>query len=181
MRLFSLFLVLMMVHLPAVAAERLSAGQSIPSDITLKNQKGVDTALDDLRGKKGMTIIFFRSADWCPYCQTQLIDLSQQAQEFEKAGYPLVGISYDSVEKLQKFDAKRQPGFTLLSDEGSDVIRAFGLFNEDHAKGTFAYGVPHPAVYIVGYDRTIRAVLEENGYKNRPTPEALMETIQQFQ
>ena len=66
----------------------------------------------------------------------------------------------------------------MLSDEGSSTIRAFGILNEDFAQDHFAYGVPHPHVYVVGTDGTVQAVLAEETYKKRPTVEAIVEAIE---
>ena len=63
----------------------------------------------------------------------------------------LYGISYDSVEALQKFAVKHGITFPLLSDEGSRVIRETGILNtliqpEDEPKGF--YGIPFPGTFV---------------------------------
>ncbi len=51
-------------------------------------------------------------------------------------------ISYDAVDVLTTFAAKHNITYTLLSDEGSKVIRELGLFNENVFEHHAAYGVP---------------------------------------
>ncbi len=177
MKFFYTLMVLVFFALPVQAADAIGIGEEIPSDISLSNQDGEVKNLDDLRGNKGIVIVFYRSADWCPYCQKQLIDLSAYTDQYQERGYNVVGISYDSVEDLKKFDTRRNIEFPLLSDEGSETIKAFGLLNKEHREGSFAYGVPHPAIYVVGFDRRVKAVLKEDGFKERPEPELLLDTL----
>ena len=67
----------------------------------------------------------------------------------EREGVRLAAISYDSVETLGEFAEKYGIGFPLLSDSGSAVIRAFGIFNTNMAPDLRAYGVPHPVEYLL--------------------------------
>jgi len=52
-------------------------------------------------GQKGLVLFFFRSADWCPFCQAQMMDLNTAVAGMESRGYKLAGISYDTPE-IQK-------------------------------------------------------------------------------
>ena len=61
--------------------------------------------LADVMGKNGVVLMFFRSADWCPYCQAQLIDMNGGVPEIEKRGYRVAALSYDSPEILR--DSRR--------------------------------------------------------------------------
>ena len=162
----------------AASASALSTGDKAPVSLALQDQNGTQQTLETLSGQKGITLVFVRSADWCPYCQSQILDLNDSAGEFEQKGYPLVVLSYDSVEKLGKFNKKHQVDITLLSDPMSSVIRDFGILNMEHAKGSFAYGVPHPAVYVIGKDGTIQAKYTEEGYKKRPAKQSILGGIE---
>jgi len=65
----------------------------------------------------------------------------------------------------------------MLSDQGSETIKAFGVLNEDFEPDHFAYGVPYPVVYVVGYDGVVQAVLQEDGYKKRPEIDVIVAAI----
>ena len=80
-----------------------------------------------LTGKKGVVVMFFRSAKWCPYCQAQLTEFRDAQAPLEARGYRLVAISYDPPEVLTRFEVERQIGYTLLSDAGSVTIDAWNL------------------------------------------------------
>lgn len=171
-----LALILIFIAMP-VQAEPLAKGGNIPTLGALTNQDGEELKLYDLYGKKGMTLVFYRSAGWCPYCQKQLIELNKSASEFEKAGYPLVGLSYDKAAILKKFDTKHDISFPLLSDPASEAIRAFGIMDESYAKGTFAYGVPKPAIYIISNKGKVEKIFKEASYKNRPVVSTILKEI----
>jgi len=172
------FLSVFVLSLPAAAAETgIKVGEKIPGHLEAMTQSSEMVNFDDLAGEKGATLVFYRSADWCPYCQQQLIELNKRADEFGQAGYPLVGISYDGVQELDQFAAKRRIKYTLLSDRDSKIIKAFGILNEDNEPDSFAYGVPHPSIYVVGLDETVKAKYQEDGYKDRPNIDDILSDI----
>jgi len=49
-------------------------GTRVP-DFSLLDQKGQSRTLASVMGPKGLMLVFYRSADWCPYCKTQLAEL----------------------------------------------------------------------------------------------------------
>lgn len=102
------------------------------------------------------------------------------AKYIEQLGYNVVTLSYDSVEKLNKFDRKRNVDVTMVSDEKSAMIDAFGLRNEEYGPDHYAHGVPHPAIYIIGKDGVVRAKLLEEGYRVRPKPEDVIAEIKKL-
>ena len=131
----------------------------------------------DLMGYRGMLLVFVRSAKWCPYCRKQLLELDSVTGEALERGWPITTISYDAIGDLAIFKKKRQVSYDLLSDVDSKVIKAFGLLNEKHKEGSKAYGIPHPAIYAVGADGVIAGKLMEEGYKNRPPAEAIVQML----
>lgn len=121
-----------------------------------------------MAGKNGTVLLFFRSADWCPYCQRQLMDLNAGLPEIEKRGLKLAAISYDSTDILAKFTDKREIKFTLLSDPKSEVIDRYGLRDPAYAGKPKFDGVPRPIILILDPKGTIKAKLYEESYKDRP-------------
>lgn len=171
-------LLTLIAFVPAASAKGIEVGKAIPS-ITAKDQTGKEQSFDSLKGSKGLTLVFVRSVEWCPFCQRQVMDLSENAKKFKDAGYPVVAISYDSTDKLAQFTAKFKTGIPLLSDPRSDVIKAFGIFNDNYAKGTMAYGTPFPGVYVINADKTVRAKFFKEGVQDRPTVDELLATMKE--
>jgi len=176
MKIFLAALLMAFIVTPSFASETVKVGQTVPP-IKLYDQYGGERMLGDLTGERGATLVFVRSVDWCPYCQAQLIDLRNDKEKFEREGFPIVAISYDSIEKLKKFDDRRDPGFPLLSDQDSKLIKEFGIFDDSHKEGSFAYGVPKPTVYVINKAGVVKAILSEESYKKRPQIETIMEAI----
>lgn len=171
-------LLTLMVLTPAALAKGIEVGKTIPA-ITAKDQNNKEQSFDSLKGTKGLTIVFVRSVEWCPFCQRQVMDLSENAKKFKDAGYPIVTISYDSVDKLTQFAAKFKTDLPLLSDPRSEIIKSFGIFNSNYAKGTMAYGTPFPGVYVVSADKTVKAKFFKEGVQDRPTVSELLASMKE--
>jgi peroxiredoxin len=177
-----LILVISLFIFPAIGEAKgsIGVGQVIPHDLTLQDSNGAFQNFERLTGKKGMVLVFIRSADWCPFCQKQLIELNERVSDFTKQGYKIVSISYDNVSSLQKFTIKNKPEITLLSDPRSEAIRAFGIMNEAAAKGTRSYGIPYPGVYIIDKNKKVQAKFFREGYKDRPSTNEILAKVKKL-
>jgi peroxiredoxin len=145
----------------------INVGDHAPA-FTLKNAAGTDVSLAGLLARGKVALVFYRSADWCPFCIGQLKELQANLTAFEQAGIAVIGISYDTVGVLARSMKKHGVTFPLLSDEGSKTIDAFGIRDEEaKSKGD---GIPYPAIFIVDQKGLIRAKLMHKGYRTRPTP-----------
>lgn len=150
-------------------AQCLAAPEALPHDLALTDHTGTAQSFETLVGENGMVLFFIRSVDWCPFCKTQVSDFGKQLDAFEERGLSVVGLSYDPVDEQAAFVDAEGLELTLVSDPDSAVIDAFGLRNGKYQNPAhFAYGVPHPAIYVIGTDGQTRAVLREEGYRNRP-------------
>src|SRR4029078_12529255 len=115
-----------------------------PRDFT-----GTPRTLASLMGEKGLVLFFFRSADWCPFCQAQMMDLNTAVAGMESRGYKLAGISYDMPEIQKTFIERRMIHYTLLSDPKSEIIDRYKLRDPQYPPGNLAYGVPRPTMCIL--------------------------------
>jgi peroxiredoxin len=130
----------------------------------------------EVQESQGVVLVFFRSAVWCPFCKNQLTELKTAAGPLADNGWRLAALSYDSPESLKTFALRNEINYTLLSDPDSVAIDAFGLRNRDVAPGSRADGIPHPAVVFVRNDGDVAAVLREEGYRTRPSPQSIIDT-----
>lgn len=103
-----------------------------------------------------------------------MVELQTSQDKLKAAGLQVVGVSYDSVEILKRFAARRNITFPLLSDEGSKVIDAFGIRNRE-ATGSRIDGVPYPGTFLIDQAGIIRARLFHDGYKERHTAAEILE------
>jgi peroxiredoxin len=152
-------------------------GTKAPDIGTRPDQTGKPRTLGDLMGKNGLVLLFFRSADWCPFCKAQLIDVNGGVAEIEKRGYAVAALSYDSPEILAAFTAKRNIAYTLLSDPKSEVIDLYKLRDPQYPPGSRAYGVPRPIIFVLDPDGIIKAKLYEESFKDRPPVTAVISKL----
>lgn len=152
-------------------------GQSFPVSLELNDSEGAARSFDSVKGKKGSVIVFVRSVDWCPYCQVQLLGLKDDGASITDLGYSITAVSYDAPELQKKFKTRYKFPYLMLSDEGSKVIQTLGILNDKFEPDHFAYGVPHPKIYIVGADGVVQDILEEESYKKRPQVDVIVNSI----
>ncbi len=86
----------------------------------------------------------------------------------------MIAISYDSVSTLKAFSDKYQITYPLLSDEGSEVIKSFGIFNTEVDSASYGFGIPHPGIYIIDENLTVIEKHFEQSYRERPTAQNVL-------
>jgi peroxiredoxin len=152
----------------------LRTGQKAP-DFSARDQFGNTQTLETLKGSKGTVLLFYRSADWCPYCKGQLIQLQAAKKRFEEQGIKLAGVSYDSVEILKFFSDRRKIEFPLLSDPDSKIIRMYQVLNSE-AVGPNA-GMARPGYFFIDAKGNIREKFFEAKYRERLTGNTLLSKL----
>jgi peroxiredoxin len=164
---------------PAVASARdeIATGANVASVFAAKDSTSRIRSLSSIAGKKGTVIVFFRSARWCPYCQAQLKRLKDARAPLAQRGYALAALSYDSPATLAAFAAKTGVGYTLLSDEKSAMIDAFGLRDPAYGRDSFAYGVPKASIMIFDQRGTLRWKSVAVDYKIRPDNADILKAV----
>ncbi len=142
-----------------------AVGAHIP-DFEAVDIDGKRQTFDTLRGPRGLVLVFARSADWCPYCKTQLADLNRQAEGFRKRGLNVASLTYDSVDILKTFSARIGIKYTMLSDPESKVIRAFDILNTNVPPGP-RFGIPFPGTYVINEKGIVTAKYFDDDYRER--------------
>lgn len=96
--------------------------------------------------------------------------------KFEAEGVRLFAISYDDQTVLREFAEKQEIPFPLLSDVDSEVIRSYGLLNDQIKPGDmFLYGIPYPGAFVLGGDGRVVAKFFHDSYKKRDSPELFLD------
>ena len=103
----------------------------------------------------------------------QLVQLQEDEGTLSKARVKVVAISYDAQKDLASFAKDREIGFPLLSDPESKAIEAFGIRNEEVAKGSRKDGIPHPATFLITRDGQIRGKLAGSVFVRHSTKQLL--------
>jgi peroxiredoxin len=164
---------------PAFAAA-IKVGPAVGSKappISATTLDGKAVSIASMAGSKGLVLVFFRSAEWCPFCKAQLIGFNDAPAKLASRGYKLAALSYDSPEILAKFRDERAIGYKLLSDGNSKTITDWGLRDPQYKPDSRAYGVPQPVIIVISAKGMIEASLAEEGYKTRPPLDLVLATI----
>jgi peroxiredoxin len=155
--------------LPDVQKLGPQVGARVPN-FTLLDQKGQSRTLASLMGPKGLMLIFYRSADWCPYCKTQLAELQTRTADLVRNGIGLAAVSYDAVPILAEFSKRRGITFPLLSDSGSAIIKRYGILNTTVPEtNQQSYGIPFPGTFMLNVQGVVTSRFFEQAYQERST------------
>lgn len=127
------------------ASEELEVGQLAP-DFALPDATGRTVRLSDLRG--GPVIVYFYPAAFTPGCTTEACDFRDSLASLQGAGYTVLGLSPDPVEKLAQFADAEQLEYPLLSDEDAEVARAWGAWGQKTVNGRTFDGLIRSTVVI---------------------------------
>lgn len=106
------------------------------------------------------------------------MELEQKLADIRALGLGVAAISYDSPAVLKNFAERRSITYPLLSDEGSRVIKAFGILNEEVPAGTQFAGIPHPGTYILDPQGSVTAKYFEEDFTQRFTAADIL--VKQF-
>ena len=106
---------------------RLEPGQTAP-DFTLLDQNGEPLTLSSLRGQK--VIVYFYPEAMTPGCTTQACDFRDSLNQLNGAGYRVVGVSRDQVDKLAAFVKNDHLTFPILSDPDHGIHDRWGTYGE---------------------------------------------------
>lgn len=115
----------------AATADPLQRGFSAP-DFTLPGTDGRVWSLAELRGPKGLLVMFI--CNHCPYVQAVADRMVRDARELQAIGVNTVAISSnditaypeDSFDSMKQFAVRHGFGFPYLYDETQAVAKAYG-------------------------------------------------------
>ena len=150
---------------------RLSVGDPAP-DFTLPTADGGSVSLAALRGRS--VVVYFYPKAMTPGCTTQACDFRDSLSSLQAAGYAVVGISPDPVDRLAEFAGQEGLTFPLASDEDRAVLEAWGAYGEKVKDGRTVTGVIRSTVVVDPEGRVAHAE-----YDVQPTGHvaALRETL----
>jgi len=108
----------------------LRINDTIP-DLTVETDQG-SFSLHDWIGDS-WAILFSHPKDFTPVCTTEFGAVAQLADEWEKRGTKVIGVSVDGVEDHKKWKADiekvggAKAGFPIIADDGLEVSKAFDM------------------------------------------------------
>jgi peroxiredoxin Q/BCP len=147
----------------------IKVGDTAP-DFTLTSQNNSSVSLKDFQGKA--VVLYFYPKDDTPGCTAQSCAFRDQYEVFKAAGAEVIGVSGDSPESHQKFAARYQLPFTLLSDKDNQVRKSYGA--------TTAFGlIPGRITYVIDQQGVVRYIFDSM-FNFKGHVEEALKTLQQL-
>ncbi|RUT78531.1 thioredoxin-dependent thiol peroxidase [Ancylomarina longa] len=103
------------------------------------NQSEESISLSDFRGKK--VILYFYPKDNTPGCTAESCNLNENYDQLTKLGFEVIGVSPDGIASHNKFIAKYNLAFNLISDPDKEILEKYGAWGEKKLYGKIYMGV----------------------------------------
>ena len=116
----------------------LKAGDPAP-DFTLTSDGGQEVSLSDYRGQK--VVLYFYPKDDTPGCTAEACAFRDDHSDIVAAGAAVLGVSPDTIKSHDKFKAKYNLPFALLSDPDHRVADMYGAWGEKKMFGKSYEGI----------------------------------------
>ncbi|VAW53239.1 hypothetical protein MNBD_GAMMA06-2016 [hydrothermal vent metagenome] len=136
---------------------------------SLPDADGKLISLQDFQNKKPVMLLFYRG-EWCAYCMDQLDNYQALLPELEKHDIQLLAISPDPAAGLQNTKKRFGQSYIFLSDIDLNTTKKYGIGN--------AKDLPHPALFLIDKEGTLRWYYASTDFRIRPTAEQVEKIIQ---
>jgi peroxiredoxin Q/BCP len=128
-------------------ARGIQVGDKAP-DFTLTSQAGEQVRLRD-RLERGVVVLYFYPRDETKGCTAEACAFRDSYEVFTDAGAEVIGVSSDSVDRHASFADNHRLPFTLLSDPGGRIRKAYGV------SATLGV-IPGRVTFVIDRDGTVR-------------------------
>jgi peroxiredoxin Q/BCP len=132
----------------------VSEGKKAP-DFTAATDGGGQLKLSSLTGKA--VILYFYPKDDTSGCTKEACGFRDDLPAFAKAKAVVIGVSKDSVASHDKFKAKYDLPFTLVSDSDGKVCEAYGTWIEKSMYGRKYMGIDR-ATFLIDREGVVRRI-----------------------
>ncbi|MEM7171076.1 MAG: thioredoxin-dependent thiol peroxidase [Pseudomonadota bacterium] len=132
----------------------IEIGQKAPA-IKAATDGGGEVSLSDLKGQK--VVLYFYPKDDTPGCTKEACGFRDSLPDFSNLDATIIGVSKDTAAKHDKFKAKYELPFTLISDEDGSVCEAFGTWVEKSMYGRKYMGIDR-ATFLIDEKGVVRQI-----------------------
>ena len=145
-------------------------------DFTLMDQDRQPVTLSSQKGRP--VVLAFFPAAFSSVCTTELCTFRDQLAKLDYSTAQVYGISVDTFFALKAFHDAQRLTYPLLSDFNKEVIRQYGVFNEDMIG---LKGIAKRAVFVIDGQGIVRhrEVLEDA--RNEPDYAKVFESFAKLQ
>jgi peroxiredoxin len=125
---------------------------TVAPDFTLPNQDREPVALSE-QLTRGPVVLTFLPGAFSNTCTKEMCTFRDSIAELGKVSATVLGVSVDTFFALKAWAEQQKLPFTLLSDFNKDVIRQYGVFNEDMIG---MKGIAKRAVFVIDRSGIVR-------------------------
>ena len=124
-------------------------------EFCLPNQDDVEICLRDILGK--WIVLYFYPKDSTPGCTTEACEFTEAAPDFSDLDAIIIGVSADSAKKHRSFIEKNDLGITLLSDENTEMMQEYGVWQMKKNYGKEYMGIVR-TTFIINPEGIVKAL-----------------------
>ncbi len=124
-------------------------------DFTLLSDAGEEVPLSSFRGRK--VVLYFYPKDNTSGCTKEACSFRDDYGQFIAKGAVVIGVSPDGEASHQKFKAKYQLPFYLLSDPDHQVAETYGAWGEKKMYGRTYEGILR-TTYVINEEGVVSKV-----------------------
>jgi len=125
----------------------------IVTDFSLPSTDGTSFELSKTKHK--FLVLYFYPKDNTPGCTAEGMQFRDLHQEFQKLGCGIYGISRDSLKSHERFKAKFDFPYELLSDAEEKACALFGVIKMKNMYGKKVRGIER-STFVLDRERVIR-------------------------
>jgi peroxiredoxin Q/BCP len=151
-----------------------SVGKKVP-DFSLPATGGETVRLSALRGAP--VVLYFYPKDDTPGCTLEGQDFRDQARALRALKATVLGVSRDTLASHEKFKAKHELNFSLLSDSEEKLCQLFGVIKDKNMYGRKVRGIER-STFLIGADGVLRR--EWRGVKVKGHVAEVLESLRQL-
>jgi len=133
------------------AGRSVAVGRKVP-DFAADSTSG-RFKLSEHRGKA--VVVYFYPKDNTPGCTSESRDFAAAASRFTAAGASIVGVSRDSLASHEKFRAKFELPFVLISDPEEALCTLFSVMKQKNMYGKQVRGIER-STFLIDAAGTLR-------------------------
>lgn len=124
---------------------KVSVGKKVPA-FKLPATGEQEISLAGLKGKK--IVLYFYPKDSTPGCTLEGQDFRDQLAKFKRQNAVILGVSRDSLAAHEKFRARQEFTFDLLSDVDEKLCTLFDVIKEKNMYGKKVMGIERSTFLI---------------------------------
>jgi peroxiredoxin len=152
----------------------VDVGTTAP-DFTLTNQDRQPVTLSSKHGHP--VVLAFFPAAFSSVCQKELCTFRDSLATLNAAHAEVFGISVDTFFALKAFHDQQKLTFPLLSDFNKQVIRQYGVYNEDMIG---LHGIAKRAVFVIDGHGIVRHTEVLDDARNEPDYQKVFSALAQL-